>query len=277
MHLIHERCREFVLGQGTTNEHLPGTRKRWDLESSPVVLQVQCNTTTPPNHPGHTVAYQDDVETSLDEGCSEESQSLIRPDKTILQFPIPQWAHYLHAKAKDTMATRENRRHVLGILANLSNITFWYFDRGGGFYSAPIDITSQPHEIISTLVQLALSTAFSLGLEPIMQSSDPWDSLDTMETTTITVKNIPFLIHDTLHVSHDIEGRGLVLFSARKEADCEPGTIPNDVVIKLSWEDPSSPTSDSLYCRAEQHGVRGVLYCSSALGRFQKVPENNLG
>ncbi|KAF8339799.1 uncharacterized protein EI90DRAFT_2285968 [Cantharellus anzutake] len=109
-----------------------------------------------------------------------------------------------------------------------------------------------------------------------MQSSDPCDSLDTIERTTVVVGSIPVLLHDTLHVS-DIEVRGLVLFSTRKEADCEPETIPNDVIVKLSWEGPSLPTSDSLYRRAEQHGVRGVarLYYST-LGRLSEGPRTKL-
>ncbi|KAF8325380.1 uncharacterized protein EI90DRAFT_3072650 [Cantharellus anzutake] len=75
------------------------------------------------------------------------------------------------------------------------------FDRGGGFYSTPID-----------LVKHSLSTAFTLGLEPAIQSPDPRGAFNTRE---ITIHGIPFLLQNTLHISCDLEGRGLFYSATR--------------------------------------------------------------
>ncbi|KAF8336850.1 uncharacterized protein EI90DRAFT_78252 [Cantharellus anzutake] len=260
LRIVRERCQEFVSNQQTPRELPPIIRKRRSANNLPIVLQVQHHTTIFPNYLVHsepTIAYQEGTETDYHHGYSEEFQSMTRPDKIVLRFPLPRWAHRLHAKAEDAMAAQGNRRHVLGILANHSNITFWYFDRAGGFYSAPIDFTNRPLEFLPALVQLNLSSAFALGLEPIIESPDPWEALIAMKRTTIRVQGIPFLIQKTLHVSHDLEGRGLILLSARQEANHEPTTIPEDVILKMSWEDPSSRASDFLYRHAEQYGVQG--------------------
>ncbi|KAF8325407.1 uncharacterized protein EI90DRAFT_3072755 [Cantharellus anzutake] len=71
----------------------------------------------------------------------------------------------------------------------------------GGFCSTPTD-----------LVKHSLSTAFTLGLEPAIQSPDPWGAFNTRE---ITIHGIPFLLQNTLHISCDLEDRGLFYSATR--------------------------------------------------------------
>ncbi|KAF8339797.1 uncharacterized protein EI90DRAFT_3037795 [Cantharellus anzutake] len=271
--MIFERCQE--LGSG-------GPSMGLSVESSPIVFQIQHHATILSNYftdSEPTIAYQDDMETYQDHWFTEEFQEPTRPDR--IPSSLPKWGDYIRAKATDAMARRGNRRHVIGVLVNHSNVTFWYFDRSGGFYSAPVDLVKRPCEVISGLVRLSLSTAFALGLEPAIEFPDPWRAFDTMESAAIVIQGIPFLLQVAVHISRDLEGRGLVLFSARKQDTSEHSTsliIPENVMIKFSWEHVGLPRSDSLYRRAEQCGVHGVaqLFCSSTLGHLSEGPRTRL-
>ena len=164
-----------------------------------------------------------------------------------------------------------NRRHVLGLLATGPNLSFWYFDRGGGLFSTPLHLVTDATQIASALMRLALSCAAAFGLEPIIQSSSPWEAFETVKASYVIIDGLRFLLQKTLHVSRDLEGRGTVVFAARKgieheeHASLHADSIPADVIVKLSWQDVRAQSEDMLFRRAQEHRVEGIakLYCSS--------------
>ncbi|KAF8339831.1 uncharacterized protein EI90DRAFT_3012761 [Cantharellus anzutake] len=219
---------------------------------------------------------------SRENGSSIDTKS--HQDQSDSPYTLPSCASRLRRYAELVMTAKGNRRHVIGLLTTGSNVSFWYFDRGGGFYSAPVNLLTDAVEIISAVMQLALSGPVSLGLEPFIQSSSSWEAFGSIEGSCVVVDGIRFLLHKTLHVARELEGRGTVVFAAQKIAesarlDDRSTTIPDDVIIKFSWQDASAPFEDLLFRRAQECAVEGIakLYCSSRPARLSTGPRRALG
>ncbi|KAF8310715.1 uncharacterized protein EI90DRAFT_3139258 [Cantharellus anzutake] len=218
---------------------------------------------------------------SRENGSSIDTKS--HQDQSDSPYTLPSCASRLRRYAELVMTAKGNRRHVIGLLATGSNISFWYFDRGGGFYSTPVNLLTDAVEIISAVMQLALSGPISFGLEPFIQSSSSWEAFESVEGSCVVVDGIRFRLCKTLHVARELEGRGTVVFAAQKiadsaRADGRSTIIPHDVIIKFSWQDASAPFEDLLFRRAQECAVEGIakLYCSSRPARLSTGPRRAL-
>ncbi len=206
-------------------------------------------------------------------------------ERTNSPFALPPCAFRLRKYAESVMISKGNRRHVVGLLATGPNVSFWYFDRGGGFFSTPIHLRTNSVEITSTVMRLVLSSAAAFGLEPIIRSSSPWKAFESVKGSYVSVDGLQFLLQKTLHVSRELEGRGTVVLTARKGVEhegqanlCE-ASIPMDVIVKLSWQDLATQFEDMLFRRAQECGVEGIakFYCSSKPASLSTGPRRFLG
>jgi len=140
-------------------------------------------------------------------------------------------------------------------------------------------------EIASTVMRLVLSSAAVFGLEPIIQSSSPWDAFESVKGSYVIVDGLGFVLEDTLHVSRELEGRGTVVLTARKRVEHEEevnfheASIPMNVIIKFSWQDLAAQSEDVFFRKAQECGVEGIarLYCSSRPASLSTGPRRLLG
>ena len=200
-------------------------------------------------------------------------------------FALPSYASHLRESVESAMTAKGNRRHVLGLLSKGPDVSFWYFDRGGGFFSTPLHLINDAVQIASAVMRLALSSAATFGLEPIIQSPSPWEAFELVKGSYVVVDGLRFLLEKTLHVSRELEGRGTVVFAARKGVEQEgqgslrAADIPSDVIVKLSWQDVTMQSEDMLFRRAQECGAEGIaqLYCSSKPACLSTGPRRSLG
>lgn len=174
------------------------------------------------------------------------------------------------------------RRHVLGIDVHGPMIRFHLYDHAGTIYSTPLDIRVDAKQLIVSVLSISMLDPVSLGLEPTLRNNVGWSSKAILQYKGgfyVDVDDTPFYAESLLHTG-SLYGRGTAVYEAIPVTQAIEGPrvpitdyncgIPSEVVLKMSWQLPSSRSEDTLLRLAEQRGVQGIakLHKFAVLGRL---------
>lgn len=178
------------------------------------------------------------------------------------------------------MAATGNRRHVLGLYAKGLKVKFYLYDHAGTIYTTPLDLRKDAQRIVAAVISLSFLDPVALGLESVLQpkvSTSPTEQLTKAADCYVEVGGTSFYCQCLLHAP-TIFGRGTVVYEAipaRPDADGSPipsneVDVPAEVILKLSWQLPSSNSEDDLLKLAAERGVKGIarLYRSATACRL---------
>jgi hypothetical protein len=165
--------------------------------------------------------------------------------------------------ARDRLATdmqrmilyQYNRRYAFGLVISQQTLTVHMFDRSGVVSSPSLDYHVHPEQFCAIVAGLASMEASRLGLDTSLCREDRRGLVRTREPVGKgKIKDIKYVLTDTLYYSSDFVGRGTICFSAYEE-----GAPKTPYVIKDSWvatEDLEGKESEaSLVAHARRQGV----------------------
>lgn len=176
------------------------------------------------------------------------------------------------------------RRHVFGILVKGMDVYLSYYDRVGSVFTERLDLVDDEALLVHILILLAICSPVQLGMEPgIHPSSASMIAAMSPDARgcTIDVEGRRFVIDDLIHKAGSEFGRGTTVFKAHPDHTESESvflenhvdalvTLPDTVVVKLSWQDTSQDSEDSFFRRAAKYDIKGIakLYLSTVLGKL---------
>ena len=194
----------------------------------------------------------------------------------------------LSSYALEAFSALGNRRHAFGIQALGTKVLVKYFDRSGCItLDSPLDLCndegSDIKQFISLIIGLSLCTLVQLGLEPYLAQEPPYlqappappnslipapsSSFGSITNYTIASQERGdcyqkhFILTSLLHSSRSLYGRGTVVYAARPHPENNNGdgiAIPDEVIVKLSWQYTSADTEEDMFAIASKRGVKGL-------------------
>jgi hypothetical protein len=188
----------------------------------------------------------------------------------------------LDRNAERVFRATGTRRHVLGIDVHGPMIRFHLYDHAGTIYTTPLDIRVDTKQLIQSVLSVAMLDPVSLGLEPTLCDNMGRSSRTILPNKGgfyIDVDDTSFYAESLLHAG-SLYGRGTAVYEAMPVVPAIEGPrvsvtdyscgVPDEVVLKISWQLPSSRSEDALLRLAEERGAQGIakLYKSTILGRL---------
>lgn len=182
--------------------------------------------------------------------------------------------------ALEALSTLGNRRHILGFTIHGLIMRFWYFDRAGTVYTTPLQLNDK--SFVKAFIRLIFSDSAELGFENALQPPTTGllsSQFNDVIGCTIDIQGSSFTIREKLHSAFELYGRGTTVYGAKRLKSGGPQNgslssfvIPEDVVIKLSWQLTDWGSEDALYRLAAEKGVHGIshLYRSANMTRLSR-------
>lgn len=192
------------------------------------------------------------------------------------------------------------RHHVLGMSFRDEHVRFHYYDRAGTIYSNFFNLTSNPVKFVEAILELALCTDSQLGLNEIFQvPTDRYEIDDTFGNvvgTHVKVDSELYIVGKPIARDSSMYGRGTHVYRATRlphppgEVSSEtetvtgisgsrgPHNLPEEVVLKIAWYDPSYKHEDGLLREAFHHQVGGIiqLQASAVVGKLSNGPRGGI-
>lgn len=188
----------------------------------------------------------------------------------------------LQSNVDRIVAATGNRRHVLGMYVRGLKIRFYLYDHAGTIYTTSLDLRKDAQRIVASVISISFLDSAALGLEPILKpktSMSPAELFSKAADCYIEVDGTSFYCQSLLHAP-TIFGRGTVVYEAIPAGPDSTGSpvlsneadVPAEVVLKLSWQLPSSNSEEEMLKVAAERGVQGIarLYRSATVCRLSE-------